>query len=155
MKLARVVERRLERMLDGMAGRVFSGRVHPTEIAQRIVREADLSATEHPTGPMVANRIEVTLNPEDLDLPPPSLSRVLAEAYEAHAANEGWRLPGPTYVNIRLDTDLAPGTIVCDLETRKGVRHPWARLTGQPTLDLANNRMWVGRAEDCDVILPY
>ncbi|HJR93579.1 MAG TPA: FhaA domain-containing protein, partial [Acidimicrobiia bacterium] len=103
MKLARAVERRLERMLDGMAGKVFSGRVHPTEIATRMVREADLESLEHPTGPMVANSVTVTMSPEDLDLPPASLSLVLAEAYEAHAAEEGWRLPGPTYVNVRLN----------------------------------------------------
>ncbi|HZD04594.1 MAG TPA: FhaA domain-containing protein, partial [Longimicrobiales bacterium] len=75
MKLARAVERRLERMLDGMAGRFFAGTVHPTEIAQRMVREADLESTEHPTGPMVPNAITIILHPHDLDLPPASLSR--------------------------------------------------------------------------------
>ena len=109
-----------------MAGRVFSGRVHPTEIAQRMVREADLSTIEHLTGPMVPNRITVSINPNDLDLPPDSLSRVLAEAYEAHAAEQGWRLPGPTFVNIKLDPDLPVGAIECELEVRKGMRHPGA-----------------------------
>ncbi|HSJ34472.1 MAG TPA: FhaA domain-containing protein [Acidimicrobiia bacterium] len=155
MKLARVVERRLERMLDGMAGRVFQGRVHPTEIAQRMVREADLESLEHPTGPMAANSLTVVLNPEDLDLPPASLSRLLAEAYEAHAAEEGWRLPGPTYVSIRLNPDQSPGSVGVSLEVRKGQRHPWGRLTGTPPLDLNNNRMWVGRGEDCDVVVPF
>lgn len=142
-------------MLDGVAGRVFAGSVHPTEIAQRLVREADLAALDHPTGTMVANRLTVTINPQDLDLPPAALSRVLAEAYEAHAAEEGWRLPGPSYVNIRLDPDLTTGTIDCDLEVAKGSRHPWGRLSGNPDRDLSNNRMWVGRAEDCDVVLPF
>src|SRR5690606_6251234 len=155
VKLARVVERRLERMLDGVASRVFSGRVHPTEIAQRMVREADLAADDTDAGRVVANRITVGLNPDDLDLPPASLSRVLADAYEAHAAEEGWRLPGPTYVNIRLDPDLPPGSIECDLEVRKGSRHPWGRLTGIPPLDLSNNRLLLGRGSDCDVIIPY
>jgi len=155
VKLARVVERRLERMLDSMAGRVFSGRVHPTEIAQRIVREADLASVDHPIGPMVPNKVVVSINPEDLDLPPDSLSRVLAEAYEAHAAEEGWRLPGPTYVNVRLDPDLGVGSISCDLEVQKGQRHPWGRLSGKTTVNLANNRMWVGRSEECDVQLPF
>ncbi|MGH8912111.1 MAG: FhaA domain-containing protein [Acidimicrobiia bacterium] len=155
MKLARVVERRLERMLDGMAGKVFSGRVHPTEIAQRMVREADLESVDHPTGPMVANAVTVTMHPDDLDLPPASLSRVLAEAYEAHAAEEGWRLPGPTYVNVRLDPDLSIGSIQCRFDTRKGSRHPWGRLSGPITADLNNNRMWVGRSTECDVVLPF
>jgi hypothetical protein len=155
VKLARAVERRLERLLDGMAGRVFSGRVHPTEIAQRMVREADLSTIEHHTGSMVPNSITVSINPNDLDLPPDALSRVLAEAYEAHAAEQGWRLPGPTFVTIKLDPDLGVGNIECELEVRRGMRHPWGRLTGKPTLDLSNNRVWVGRSEECDVILPY
>ena len=155
VKLARAVERRLERLLDGMAGKVFHGRVHPTEIAQRLVRDADLESTEHRTGPMVHNSMTVTLNPEDLDLPPATLSRVLAEAFEAHAAEEGWRLPGPTYVNIRLDTSLGAGSMTTKAETRRGSRHPWGRLAGATTHDLTNNRMWAGRAKDNDVVLPY
>jgi len=142
-------------MLDGMAGRVFQGRIHPTEIAQRLVREADLEMLDHPTGPMVPNSLTVGIHPEDLDLPPASLSRVLAEAYEAHAAEEGWRLPGPTYVDIRLDPELSPGSVSCSLEVRKGSRHPWGRLSGEESFDLANNRLWLGRATDCDVSLPF
>lgn len=142
-------------MLDGMAGKVFSGRVHPTEIAQRMVREADLESIDHPTGTMVANSIVVTMNPEDLDLPPASLSRALAEAYEAHAAEEGWRLPGPTYVNVRLSPDLPNGSIRCEFEIRKGTRHPWGRLSGPVIVGLNNNRLWVGRSTECDVVLPY
>lgn len=155
VKLARVVERRLERMLDGMAGRVFHGKVHPTEIAQRLVREADLEGLDHPTGQTAPNSLTVVLNPADLDLPPASLSRVLAEAFEAHAAEEGWRLPGPTYVNIRLDPELPTGTISTSMEVRKGHRHPWGRLSGPDTLSLANNRLRLGRAEDCDVLVPH
>jgi hypothetical protein len=155
VKLARAVERRLERLLDGMAGKVFHGRVHPTEIAQRLVREADLESTDHPTGTMVHNAMTVYLHPEDLDLPPASLSRVLAEAFEAHAAEEGWRLPGPTYVNVRLDPSLSPGSIVTKAETRRGYRRPWGRLSGPSSHDLTNNRMWLGRAGDNDVVLPY
>ena len=138
-----------------MAGKVFSGRVHPTEIATRMVREADLESLEHPTGPMVANSVTVTMNPEDLDLPPASLSLVLAEAYEAHAAEEGWRLPGPTYVNVRLNPDVPNGSIRCGFEVRKGSRHPWGRLSGPIKVDLNNNRLWAGRSVECDVVLPY
>lgn len=142
-------------MLDGMAGKVFHGRVHPTEIAQRLVREADLGSTEHPTGPMVANTATVILNPSDLELPPASLARMLTEAYEAHAAEEGWRFPGPTRVNVKLSQEVTPGSLQCRLETRRGSRHPWGRLSGTDTFDLSNNRMFVGRSADCDVVLPY
>ncbi len=142
-------------MLDGMAGRVFTGHVHPTEIASRIVREADLESTEHPTGPMVPNVVIVSLHPDDLSLPPASLARVLTEAYEAHAAEEGWRLPGPTSAEIRLDPGLSPGTVACRFDVRKGQRRPWGRLNGPITVELANNRLWLGRSEECDVIFPY
>lgn len=153
MKLARAVERKLERMLDGVAGRVFTGRVHPTEIASRMVREADFESTEHDTGIMVPNAVRVTLHPDDLEIPPPNLARLLAEAYDAHAAEEGWRLPGPTYVAIRLDSGMAPGGIKCEFEIRKGQRRPWGHLNGKTTLSLTNNRMWVGRSEECDVVI--
>lgn len=142
-------------MLDGMAGKVFGGTIHPTEVAQRMVREADLESFDHQTGITVANSITVSIHPGDLDLPPASLSRVLAEAYEAHAAEEGWRLPGPTYVNVRIDPDLSAGSIRCVLETAKGSRHPWGHLSGTSKFTLNNNRMWLGRASDCDVVVPY
>ena len=44
MKLARQLERRLEDALDHLAGRIFRGGLHLSELAARIAREAELAA---------------------------------------------------------------------------------------------------------------
>lgn len=140
-------------MLDGLAGRVFQGSVHPAELAQRLAREADLASFQHPTGPAVANKVILRLNPADLDLPPTVLADVLAGGFEAHAAEEGWRLPGPAQVEIELTDDVMPGSIRCRLEQAEGRRPPWGRLSGPVTHPLTNNRLLVGRGFDCDVVV--
>jgi hypothetical protein len=120
-----------------------------------MVREADLEATEVPLGRLVPNSFTVSIHPDDLDLPPDALARALADAYESHAAEEGWRLPGPTLVDVRLDPSQSTGYVDLRMERRKGTRHPWGRLRGTPDLDLANNRLLVGRSVDCDVVVPH
>ena len=65
MSLARSLERRLERLFEGATGRVFSGRLHPSEMAGRIAREADLARYRHESGPATANRYVLTVSPED------------------------------------------------------------------------------------------
>ena len=45
MGLARGIERRLERLVDGLAARLFRGRIHPVELGALLIREADLAMT--------------------------------------------------------------------------------------------------------------
>jgi len=156
MSLARGLERRLEQLVDGMAARLFRGRMHPVELANLLVRQADLALRVGPLGPEAPNAFTVTLGGE-----PPEVEarleaeRELAAAVAATAVERGWRLAGPVRV------DLAPGTgPAAAAEVRgeflAGPLPAWARLLppGRPALEVRPNRAVVGRSSEADVCLP-
>lgn len=156
MSLARSLERRLERLFEGAAGRVFSGRLHPSEMAGRIAREADLSRYRHESGPATANKYVLTVNPEDLDVDPSTLERKLERALAEHAAGVGLLFEGPPTVRITTSTEVAPGQVSCTPSIEPGPLPPWARLTGSGvTLEIGANRVTIGRSEEADIVLPY
>ncbi|HHC09517.1 MAG TPA: DUF2662 domain-containing protein, partial [Actinobacteria bacterium] len=67
MKLARELERRLERFVERTSAAVFRGRMHPVEMADRLVRQVDFLRTEGVAGPEVPNVLSVAVHPADLD----------------------------------------------------------------------------------------
>ena len=156
MKLVRDFERRLERIVDGMAGKVFRGKLQPVELATRLVREADLSVEESAAGPTVANVYNLRVNPRDLDLAvPPGLIRELEELVESTAADRGWRLDGPGVVTLEPTESVSPGTIGCRTDRSPGPRQPWAHLTSDRGTKhlLRYNRCIVGRGDASDVTI--
>ncbi len=156
MKLARSLERRLERLFEGAAGRVFSGRLHPTEMAGRIAREADLSRYRHESGPATANKYLLTVSPSDLDVDPSALEQKLEMALAEHAANVGLLFEGPPTVRIVTSADVPQGQFSCTPSVEPGPLPPWARLTGSgTTVEIGANRVIIGRSEEADVVLPY
>ena len=156
MPIARSLERRLERLLEGATGRVFSGRIHPSELAGRMAREADLAAHPHDTGPMTANHAAITVNPRDMDADPADLERDLARILGDHAAESGLRLEGPAVVEVNSSDAVAPGQFTCELEVVSGPLPPWARLTSQEaSFGIGPNRALVGRSPEADVVLPF
>ncbi len=155
LSLVRSFERRLERLLEGAAGRAFSGRLHPSEIAGKLAREADLARFEHTTGPATANSYTILVNPRDLTLDPGELEKVLAEEVDRYTTDEGLRLEGPISLAIEATEDVSPGTIVCDLEVKPGPTVPWARLVGSETIEVGRNRVLIGRSPEADIVLPH
>jgi len=156
MSLARSLERRLERLFEGTTGRVFSGRLHPSEIAGRIAREADLSRYRHESGPATANKYLLTVNPDDLDVDPSALERKLEVALAEHAAGVGLLFEGPPTVRITASEEVAPGQFSCTPSVESGPLPPWARLTGAGTsLEIGANRVTIGRSEEANIVLPY
>ena len=101
VKLARDIERRLERIVEGLAGKVFRGPLHPVELASRLVREADLTVRSTEIGPSADNAFEVRIAPGELvgDLPEGLLNE-LAAAVEDSALERGWRLDGPVRITL-------------------------------------------------------
>lgn len=156
MSVARSLERRLERLLDNVAGRVFSGRLHPSEIAAKLSREVDFARFEHETGTATANRYVILVHPRDLSFEPGELEQTLTEEMSAYAAEEGLRLEGPVSVTIEATKEVSPGTVTCHVEIEPGDPVPWARLVdGEVTIDVGRNRAMIGRSEDADVVLRY
>lgn len=156
MKLVRDFERRLEKLVDGMAGKVFRGRLHPVELATRLVREADLSVAESPAGPTAANVYNLKLHPDDLELEVPGgLIHELEQVVDAAAADRGWRLDGPVTVSLQADEGVSQGKVACRVGRSPGLVQPWAHLIAENGLKHAvrHNRCIIGRGEGSDVAL--
>ena len=159
MKLARELEKRLERLVDGLSATVFRGKMHPVDLANRLVRTIDLSVDEGPAGPGIDNDLTVRVNPGELDpnLDVRMLERELAATVADVAAERGWRTGGPIRVEVRPDAAVGAGSVAVDGTHNPGPMPPWGQLLDAATgraMDLADNRVVVGRAEDADVVLP-
>lgn len=140
--------------MEGMAGKVFSGQVHPAELAGRLAREADFARFDHDTGPATANRYAVSMNPRDVHLDLGELSAVLTSEVLAHTVDEGLRLEGPLRVEVQTDETVAPGKVSVHVEVIPGEIEPWSRLIGaDTTLGIGHNRTSIGRGEAVDVVI--
>ncbi len=145
--------------MEGLAGRVFRGRLHPAELGARLVREADLASFQGEAGPTVPNLYTLRVHPRELgeeSLAAP-LGRQLAALLESAAIERGWRLEGPVEVLIEADERLPAGGLECHGEVRPGTLVPWAYLRtvdGAHHLALRHNRALVGRSTTMDVVVP-
>lgn len=154
VSVVRGLERRLEKLLDGVAGRVFSGRLHPSEIASKLAREADFARFEHETGPATANAYTILVHPRDINVNPEELEQTLADEMTRYSIEEGLRLEGPVTVSIETSDGVSAGNVVCHVEVLPGPPLVWARLVAETeTLEVGRNRSLVGRAPECDVVV--
>lgn len=158
MGLARDLERRLERLVDGVSSAIFRGRVHPVDLGTRIIRDADLNTTEGLAGPVVPNDYELALNPDDLDSAggPERLAAELAYTLGATAADRGWRLEGAPHIAVSADPTVKQSHLRLASCIAPGDHEPWGQLIGGPGrhANLGPNRVLIGRAEECDIRLP-
>jgi len=144
----------LESLLEGFSGRVFSGRLHPTEIAARLAREADLARFDGETGPATANAYTIAVSPRDLSAKPPGLERALEREVDAYAAEEGLRLEGPVRVELTSSPQVPTGGLVGAVAVEPGPPVAWARLKSESgSLEVGRNRALVGRSPSADVVI--
>src|SRR3972149_11447052 len=95
MGFARRIERRLEVLGDGLAARLFRGRIHPVELGTLLVREADLAIYETPGGWGVPNDFSVVMGGEPVDTEViDAVETELAAFIEESALERGWGLDG-------------------------------------------------------------
>lgn len=157
MKLARELERRLERLVEGVSGAIFRGRVHPVDLGTRILREADLNMADGAAGPTVPNEFHIGLNPEDLGLAgaPERLSSELEYTLNSTAADRGWRIEGPASVVISSDPAIKPKHLKILGRTAPGEQQPWGQLIGGGGrhANINHNRALIGRADECDITI--
>jgi hypothetical protein len=156
MKIARELELRLERLVDGISAALFRGRMHPVDLANRLIRFVDLSITEGGAGPEIPNQYVVAVNPDDLDatVDLDRLGTELANAVATTAAESGWRIGGPVAVRLETDNKVRQGSIRCDPASLPGALVPWAQLIGTAggdALEIGDNRSIIGRGADADV----
>ena len=157
MRLAKEMEHRLERLVDGATAAVFRGKMHPVDMAERLVRQADFLAFEGPAGPQIPNRWTMRINPLDIPdgIDEVELSDELAAALAATARDRAWRLTGPIAIEIVPDVDVPRGLADCTGDSEPGMLPPWGQLVAASppiALDIADNRNTLGRSLDSDVI---
>jgi hypothetical protein len=156
VSVARSLERRLEKLIEGVAGRVFSGRIHPTELAGKLAREADFARFRHITGPATGNLFVITVNPRDLTMDASELEQTLAQEMTDLTAEEGLRLAGPVEVQVTTTDSTPSGRAICHVEVAPGPPVVWARLVGEETThDIGRNRVLIGRSPDADVVIGH
>ena len=156
MKLARNLERRLEQAVEGFAAKVFRGRIHPLELAARLVREADLAIANSENGPLAPNYFHLALNPRDIVAATHEVKHRLALLIEEEAFERGWRLQGPATVLLERSEAVAPGQLSVAVRVEPGTRQAWGQLeetTRGRRYPLRVNRAVVGRGTDSDVQL--
>ncbi len=156
MGIARNLEKRLERLADGLSAAVFRGKMQPVDLANRLVRQADLMVTDEPTGPSIPNHFYVTVSEGDLDpdLDTSLLTAELARTLSDTAADRGWRTGGAISVNLRTDPSVGKGSIKCAAQPTKATLVVWGELVehrGDRIFELRDNRCVIGRSDDTDV----
>jgi hypothetical protein len=155
VSLARGLERRLEQLVDGMAARIFRGRISPVELVNLLVRQADLALQVGPLGPQAPNTYSVTIGGEPAEAAArDEVEKELAAAVTETAVERGWRLPGPVQVNLVTGSG-APAAASVQATFVTGPIRPWARLLppGRPPVEVRPNRAVVGRSSQADVRL--
>ncbi len=157
MRLAREMELRLERLVDGATAAVFRGKMHPVDMAERLVRQADFLAFEGPAGPQIPNRWTMRINPMDTPdgIDEVELSAELAAALTATARDRAWRLTGPVAIEIISDADVPRGLADCTGDSAPGMLPSWGQLVAASpplALEIADNRNTLGRSLDSDVV---
>jgi hypothetical protein len=156
MGVARGLERRLERLVDGLASRLFRGRVHPLELGTMLVREADLALVDTAAGPTAPNVYRITMGGDPVDgAAVTTAATELAGFVDAAAADRGWRLEGPARVDVVVDPDLRSSEVAIVTGFEPGEMEPWALLDpldpGAPVRRVSHIRSVVGRSADSDV----
>ena len=159
VKLARELERRLERLVDGISATVFRGKMHPVDMANRLLRAIDLTVADGPLGPEIGNDLKVRVHPGELDdqVNIGALEHELAVAVTDLAADRGIRTGGAVRVAVVPDASVRSGSISIDASHIETPQAAWAQLIAPngSLLELADNRSVVGRADDADAIVSH
>jgi len=153
MRLVREFERRMDGLLEGWASRVFSGPLHPTELATRLIRTADLSLNDDL---VCHNRFEISIPDPGEGAAPHRLIDELERLVEEAAFERGWRMNGPAKVEIRTEASVRRGSVYVTSGMASGVRPAWAVLRREgEMLPITVNRAVMGRDHRCDVVLTH
>ncbi len=158
MGLARKLEKRLERLVDGLSATLFRGGIHPVDLAGRLVREADLQVTDVPDGQGIPNKWVIRVNPEDMveSMDVGELESELGNALLQTASERNWNLAGPAEVLVIVDPVAGTGSPTFESSVVPGELAVWGQLitlAGDQSFELIKNRVVIGRSTGADVML--
>jgi hypothetical protein len=106
------IEKRMEKMVEGLFGKAFKSSVQPVELAHKLAKEMGEHKTVGVSNVYVPNEFDVYLGTEDHDHLASfedSLKTELANYVTAFARREGWTLVAPPRIELHRDDDLRVG----------------------------------------------
>ena len=153
-------ERRLERGVEGVFGRVFRSEVRPVEIGRKLVRQMDVRRTVGVTGrTIVPNSYVVVVGEADYEQfsdMVDTLSGELVELLKAHARDERYQFAGPVEVFFEVEQRQRPGVVEIEAKFREpgpGEITASLVLPGGQRVPLSNETISSGRAPDSTIVL--
>ena len=117
------VERRLERLVEGVFSKAFRGGLQPVELGRRLTREVDAHRTVSVRGTVAPNHATLTLSEIDaerFEAFADAFVRELEEAMREHARDRSYRFIGPVKVELYQDPDFKKGEFTLVVEVRQG-----------------------------------
>ncbi len=154
------LERRLERMVEGVFSRRARNSLKPIELGRRIIRIMDDQRTLDVKGRrVVPNQFEIRLSPSDLagftDIQQ-VLRTELVEVIREYARDEGYYFMGPVQVTLTENPEAKPGRFDVEFQMHQGsLATATAALVG-PTgerVPLHAQIAVIGRHADCEITL--
>lgn len=163
----RDLERRIERGVDGVLGKVFRADVSRIEVAKRVERELDAGARRGDRGTRVMpNDIEIRLHPDDvrgLDASTGELERDLVSLARRHAKDVECGFVGPLVVRVTETEEAQKGTIEVFAITETSIKgippgtlvYPDGYRFDLTGVDGSNGHaeITLGRDEGCDIVI--
>ena len=153
-------ERKLEKGVEGVFGRVFRSGVRPVELGRKLVREMDVHRTVGVSGATMApNSFTFVLAESDFEQladMEDTLAHELSTLAKTHASDERYRFAGPVEVYFEIDDAQRPGVVTIDARFRQpepGQAVATLILPGGDRVPLSDETVSVGRASDCTIVL--
>jgi hypothetical protein len=117
------VERRLERLVEGVFSKAFRGGLQPVEIGRRLTREMEVGRTVSVRGTVAPNFAVITISEIDaerFETFADALVLELEDAMREHAKDRGYRFIGPVKVELYQDPDFKKSEYTLVAEVRQG-----------------------------------
>lgn len=153
MAIARSLEQKIEKLVEGVGARIFGGGIDVLEMASRIVRTADLNLTNDAVGAVAPNHFEITIAEGETGR---DVVDRLNDVVEEAARENGWRLKGPVQIQLRVDEEVAGGSVSIESSVVEGHRPAWAYLESvrdQRRIPIRTHRALLGRSRSADVVI--
>ena len=152
------IERRLERMVDGVFTRRTQGSIRPIELGRRLVREMDDHRSVDVKGRrIVPNDFTIVLSPADRDGfgdIEVTLTNELAEAAKEYAREEGYHFMGPVAVRLAAETKMKNGRFNVTSVLKQGAGGSSMASIVLPSgqrIGLNQGTVTVGRLPECTI----
>jgi hypothetical protein len=112
MGIARNLERRLERMMEGFFAKLFRSGLQPVEVGRRILREMEEGRTVSVNRMYAPNEFKITMGPQDYTRFSPmeaGLVREFSDLVIEQAKQNRWNLMGLPHISFAQVDDMKQG----------------------------------------------